>query len=202
MNFIHTGLPILHLLLDADGNMLNWGGKWDKVRTTDFAEFVNLPLSADQKSFNLRAGLTPEEEEVVDKIFNMSGFYRDLEPLEGAVEAYHKMVERGHHVQFATSPWWSNPTCLQDKSESILEHFGEDARRGLILTNDKTTLRADYLFDDKPEIKGRYEPTWQQILYDQPYNQDIALPRITHWDQWEDVLEAHFESTIMDVMSL
>lgn len=184
-------LRLLHILLDADGNMLNWGGKWDRVRSTDFSDFTNIPLTPDQRSFNLKLGLTEEEAAVVDTIFNMPGFYRDLEPFEGAVEAYHKMVEAGHRVQFATSPWWSNATCLQDKSESILEHFGEEAQRTMILTSDKTALRGDYLFDDKPEISGEYTPTWTQILYDQPYNRTVeGKPRITDWSQWEEVLEA------------
>lgn len=185
----------LHLLLDADGNMLNWGGRWDEHRTSEkYAKFTNIPLTQDQRSFNLKLNLNEEESAVVDEIFNLPGFYRDLEPFEGAVEAYHKMVEKGHRVQFATSPWWSNDTCLQDKSESILKHFGEDAQRNMILASDKTSLRGDYLFDDKPEISGHYtkegrQPEWSQILFDQPYNQDVDLPRIYSWYDWEEKLE-------------
>lgn len=196
-------LPQLHLLLDADGNFMDWGGKWDHIRSTEYAEYVNLPLTQDQRSFNLKLNLTEDEGAIVDEIFNRPGFYRDLEPFEGAVEAYHKMVEAGHRVQFATSPWWSNSTCLQDKSESILQHFGEEAQRSLILTGDKTALRGDFLFDDKPEITGHYTkegrtPEWQQILFDQPYNCDIDLPRIHSWvgDEWEEILERLLEEEL------
>lgn len=193
----------LHILLDADGNMMDWGGRWDHIRTSEYTEWNNLPLTQDQRSFNLKLNLSEEEAAIVDEIFNRPGFYRDLEPFEGAVEAYHKMVEAGHRVQFATSPWWSNSTCLQDKSESILQHFGEEAQKSLILTSDKTTIMADFLFDDKPEIKGFYTPVWQQILFDQPYNREIDLPRITSWEdnQWEEVLEEEIAKSYRNLVN-
>lgn len=185
----------LHILLDADGTFLSWGGRWDEIHAENFSTYTNIPLSAAQRDFNLKLGLTEEEQEIVDQMFNFPGFYKDLEPFEGAIEAYHKMIEAGHHVQFVTSPWWSNPTCLQDKSESFLKYFGENAQRTAVFTSDKTSVRGDFLFDDKPHISGHYtepgkRPTWQQILFDQPYNQNIDLPRIHSWvgDEWQEVI--------------
>ena len=181
----------LHLLVDADGTWMDWGLGFTSLADEKFPHFPNIPRHNEQRSFNLKLGLDTEEAAAVDELFNHPGFYRSLKPFPGAVEAYHKMLEAGHHVQIATSPWWANNTCLQDKADSIAEHFGEDARKKMILTSDKTAIRGDYLFDDKPEITGAYEPAWKQILVDQPYNRDIELPRIFGWEdnQWETILD-------------
>lgn len=194
----------LHILLDVDGTFLSWGGRWDEIHSQHFSSYTNIPLSAVQTDFNLKLGLNEEEQGIVDQMFNFPGFYKDLEPFEGAVEAYRKMIEAGHHVQFVTSPWWSNPTCLQDKSESILKYFGEDAQRTAVYTSDKTSVRGDFLFDDKPKITGHYtergqRPTWQQILFDQPYNQKVDLPRIHSWvgDEWERTIKSYFYDRIL-----
>jgi 5'-nucleotidase len=179
----------LHILLDADGTLLDWGAQWDAVLDELYPHFPNIPRTLNQRSFNLKLNLSEEEAAAVDEIFNHPGFYGRLKPIPGAQEAVAKMVEKGHHVQVATSPWWDNPTCLQDKSDSLAKFFGEDIRRTAHFGSDKTILRADYLFDDKPEIKGKYRPEWTQILYDQPYNRDIDLHRIFSWDDWEAKIE-------------
>lgn len=180
----------MHILLDLDGNMVDWGVRWDEILDT-LTGAENLPRAANQRSFNLKLGLTPKEQALVDEIFNHPDFYGKLKPIPGAVEAYHKMVEAGHHVQFATSPWWSNPTCLQGKADTVRNFFGEDALKKTILASDKTSMRGNILFDDKPEITGAYTPEWQQVLYDQPYNQDVQLPRIFSWetDEWRQAVE-------------
>jgi 5'(3')-deoxyribonucleotidase len=194
----------LHILKDADGTLLDWGGHWDWMRLSErFANYTNIPLTKDQRSFNLKLGLNEEESAAVDEMFDAFK-YGKLKPIEGAVEAYRKAEEAGHFVQIATSPWWTNRKCLQGKSNSILKYFGEDARKNMILTGDKTVLRGDYLFDDKPEIRGHYSPMWQQILFDQPYNQEIDLPRITSWDQEEDTLQflEELNVAVWDAMAL
>lgn len=197
-------LQPLHILLDADGTLFDWGARWDEIVNDKFSHLPNIPRTKDQRSFNLKLNLTEEESAAVDEIFNHPGFYGDLKPIEGSQEAVAKMQERGHHVQIATSPWWENPTCLQDKSDSIANYFGTSLRKSAIFTGDKTTLRADYLFDDKPEITGNYTPVWKQILFDQPYNKQIDLPRIITWDEWEEKLEVLEEQTYShwDVLSL
>jgi len=194
-------LPKLHILVDADGTLYDWGYRWDEILNEKAPHLLNIPRAVDQRSFNLRLNLTPEEAAVVDEVFNHPGFYGELRTLPGSQEAIAKMIEQGHHVQIATSPWWDNPTCLQDKADSIERDFG--IRKSIVFANDKTGLRGDVLFDDKPGITGHYEePTWTQILYDQPYNRELQLPRITDWSQWEEVLEKALDTNYaMDVVS-
>lgn len=176
----------LHILFDQDGVLAHWGNGFSTHPAIQ--PFPNIPRHADQRSFNLKEGLTPEEGMAVDEVFNTMS-YGDLEPMEGAIEAYRYTVERGHIVHIATSPWWTNKKCLQDKSDWVEKYLGDDARRRMVLTGDKTMLRADYLIDDKPSIKGEYEPVWEQIIFDQPYNQEVVGERLMAWDDWYFMLD-------------
>ena len=188
-----TELLPMHILFDQDGVLSHWGNGFSSHPQLE--PHPNIPRHEDQRSFNLKEGLTDEEAMVVDNVFNTMS-YRNLEPIEGAIEAYKKTVEAGFHVSIVTSPWWDNPTCLQDKADWVAEHLGEDARRNMILSGDKTRVIGDYLIDDKPKIPGYYAPVWKQILFDQPYNKDVALPRIMSWDDWNPV--EFFENLLAD----
>jgi 5'(3')-deoxyribonucleotidase len=182
----------MHILFDQDGTLNHWGPTgWDLSLVPYGDAAKNIPRHADQRDFNLKLNLTAEEAAIVDEVFNKPHFYLDLEPIEGAVEAFHKTVEAGHKVHIVTSPWWSNPTCLQDKSDWVAKHLGEQYRNLLIFTGDKTAIRGDFLVDDKPYITGEYEtPSWEQILFDQPYNQEVShLHRVTSWEKdWDNYL--------------
>jgi len=181
----------MHINFDQDGTLNHWGPSgWD-LSVERYGEVAkNLPRHSDQRDFNLKLGLNDEEAAIVDAIFNEPHFYLNLEPIEGAVEAFHKTIEAGHQVNIVTSPWWSNPTCLQDKSDWVAKYLGEEYRHLLIFTGDKTAIRGDFLVDDKPHIKGSYSPSWEQILFDQPYNREVThLHRITSWENdWDNYL--------------
>jgi len=49
-------------------------------------------------------------------------------------------------------------------------------------------VQGDLLIDDKPLIQGAVRPCWKHILFDAPYNRDVAdRPRI-NWSNWRNVL--------------
>ena len=57
-----------------------------------------------------------------------------------------------------------------------------------IITKDKTIITGDLLIDDKPEVTGSQEPTWEHILYSQPYNKDVKSKRRITWENWKPVI--------------
>jgi len=108
------------------------------------------------------------------------------------------MEQAGFQIWFCTSPLLGNPTCCQEKLEWIQEHFGDEYVKRVILCQDKTTVRGDILIDDKPNITGLHHPTWQQCLFDAPYNQTRTdLPRMSEWSDWETPLKKVLESSGM-----
>lgn len=174
--------------LDLDGVMAGWDEYLD-LRLGDHPELDDFPRQP-HRGWNDFAASDPKHKKLVYAILEHPEFYRSLEPIPGAVEAYRKMVADGHDVIFVSSPWESNPMGYQDKANWLFKRFGRTARKNLVLSSDKTIVSADVLVDDKPVIKGRHVPIWERIVFDQPYNQESTGRRIMNWTDgsWEDVL--------------
>jgi 5'(3')-deoxyribonucleotidase len=76
------------------------------------------------------------------------GFFRNLEPIEGAIETVNKLIEYGYDVYILTSPSVQNPLSYTEKREWIEKYLGLDMCYKLILSPNKTLLKGSYLIDD------------------------------------------------------
>lgn len=183
----------MRVLIDLDGVVANWGKGWDQYLDWRYpsSSTKNIPRHANQLSFDLHKGLSEDECKIVDETMdNMS--YINLEPIEGAIDALLSIQALGHEVLLVTSPWLTNPNCVQDKLAWVEKHLGAEWINRVIITKDKTLIDGDILIDDKPSIHGaKIDPTWVQVVFTQPYNRDvIARYRLDDWqaDNWLDVL--------------
>lgn len=177
------------ILVDMDGVIADWGGAWNNAMDLIGEAAANIPRHEQQMTFNLNEGRTPEEKAIIAEVMVTEGFYRHLSPIGGAKTALRSMLKAGHDVRIVTSPWISNPTCASDKLNWVAKYYGTHWAQRVILTTDKTLVRGDYLIDDKPEVKGSEDPTWEHILFDQPYNKTVeGRKRIVNWEDWESVL--------------
>ncbi len=178
----------MRILVDMDGVIADWGHAYGLSLDAFGDEAALIPRHKDQRSFNLNEGRTERERAIIAAVMVEPGFYARLEPIPGAKQALKAMVKQGHDVRIVTSPWVSNPTCASDKLNWIVKHYGSHWGARVIITTDKTLVYGDVLIDDKPEIHGDVEPTWEHILFDQPYNQNVQKARIRDWSEWADVL--------------
>jgi 5'(3')-deoxyribonucleotidase len=80
------------------------------------------------------------------------GAYRDMEPLEGALEAVKMVISMGFDVWIATKPPTGVPSAYSDKVSWVMEHLPELTSK-IIITHDKGLLgdEHDFLCDDRPE---------------------------------------------------
>lgn len=186
----------LRLLYDLDDTVAHFRRNFNVLRLDLYPELTGIPNLEDHASFNLWAGRTPEEIQAIDAIMNHPGFYRNLEPYEGAVEAVKEAQSLGHEVFFVSAPWVTNPTGASDKYAWVEEHFGLDLAKKLVLARDKTIVAGDILFDDKHPIPNRENATWAQVYVDAPYNRNEPGPRIHSWatDEWKNLVK-EFEET-------
>ena len=105
------------------------------------------------------------------------GIFRDLEPIEGAIEAINKLAESGkYELYIATTAPWGNPEAATDKRYWIENHFGELFQKRLTITHHKDMLYGDYLIDDRTKngaggFRGTLLqfgtetfPNWESIL--------------------------------------
>jgi 5'-nucleotidase len=184
----------MRILVDMDGVIADWGRAYGESLDLFGEDAAGIPRHKDQKTFDLHAGRTQTEKDLINAVMIEPGFYSRLDPIPGAKDALKAMVAQGHDVRIVTSPWISNPTCASDKLNWVVKHYGSHWGPRVIITADKTLVHGDILVDDKPEIKGAHEPTWEHVLFDQPYNQDIKKRRVLDWigDGWGAILEGYY----------
>ncbi|NOQ55935.1 MAG: 5'-3'-deoxyribonucleotidase [Nanohaloarchaea archaeon] len=147
-----------------------------------------IPLE-DRTSFYVKEQYPTQFKPLIEEIYLSKGFYLNLEPIEGSLEALSELSERGHEIYICTSPLLSNPFCIQEKYDWVMTHLGKDWTKKIIVTKDKTLIHSDFLIDDKPYIKGIQEPTWEHILYSQPYNKQVNSKRRLTWQNWESIID-------------
>ena len=177
------------VLVDMDGVLCEWTGLFNK-RVVEYAPHIDFPFLHDNSSWDMKAGLDKEGRDAVQTILTQSGFYADLEPIPGAIEALRAMKKEGHTIFIVTSPFSGNPTCASDKLDWLERHVGKGWGNRAIITSDKTAVRGDILLDDKPYITGHFEPTWEHVLFHAPYNRTISdgRRRMTDWSQWREII--------------
>lgn len=106
---------------------------------------------------------------------NNPRIFRDLKPIEGAVEAVKQLFEF-YDIYFLSTPMCCLPESFMDKRLWLETHFGDEAKKKLILTHRKDLVTGDILVDDRKlngagEFKGRFIhfgtekwPNWEFLL--------------------------------------
>jgi len=103
------------------------------------------------------------------------GFWRELEPLPGAIESY-KYLDEKYDVWVLTRPSFHNLNCYNEKAQWVRDNLGFDAQKKTILCGNKSLVKGQYLIDDhhkdgQPEFEGKWiqfgsdeYPDWKTIV--------------------------------------
>lgn len=166
------------VMWDLDGVHALWDDAVDEIARETGAVEHGFPLKHQRTQFAFYSDATPEVKEVILQVMNHPELYRRIKGDPKVKAAFKATEEAGHTNRFASSPWTGNKTCMQDKEDFIAAEFGEDVRKHLVLTHDKTILRADVLVDDKPELKGLFQDdlAFMHVIPTQPYNKHVDTP--------------------------
>lgn len=129
---------------------------------------VDFPWGVEQLSEELRK----EYEGDLDEVPN---FFRDLPPIDGAIDGYRKLSREYETYILSTAPW-RNPTAWVDKLLWVQDHLPKAAHKRLILTHNKQLHKGDYLIDDRTangagDFDGEHiqfgkepYPDWEAVL--------------------------------------
>lgn len=177
----------MRLLVDMDGVIADWGAEYGRQLDKFGEEAAAMPRHHEQKTFNLNAGRSKREREIIAEVLNAPDFYANLRPITGAITALRQAAKQGHDIRFVTSPWVSNPRCASDKLNWIVRYYGARWGQRVVITTDKTLVHGDILIDDKPEVTGATTPSWEHVLFTQPYNINIENKR--RMNTWADLKE-------------
>ena len=110
-----------------------------------------LLLDMDNTLFDFTAGLgrtsTLEPKYNPPEMYR-PGFFKNLKPTPGAVEAVKRLIESDKYdIYICSKPVAVLPDSYSDKVESIITHFPELSDK-IILTQNKFLIKADIIIDD------------------------------------------------------
>ena len=105
---------------------------------------------------------------------HIKGFFRNLKPMPGAIEAYNKL-SKDFDVYLLTTVPWSNPYACVEKIEWVKEYL-PGAYKNVIFSHHKDLNIGDYLIDDSlfngaDKFTGEHIqiytdkfPTWNSVI--------------------------------------
>lgn len=178
------------ILVDMDGVVADWvQGVYELCSMA--APELDFSALLSQTEWEMRDVLDPLALAVYDRVKTDPRLYSILMPYEGVIDAVFEMESAGHTVFFCSTPSSDNLLSASAKYSWIGETYGLDFREKTILTHDKTAVRGDYLFDDKPSIHGKFTPEWVQVVVDRPYNTTSVSPlRVSSLADWKEIINA------------
>lgn len=177
----------MRILIDMDGVIADFDSEFLRRWRERYPDKFYVPL-AERTTFYVKEQYPDELKPLASEIIWEPGFFRDMMPVDGGREALFEMNKMGFEVYICTSPLSTYKNCVLEKFEWVDKVLGSQWVDRLLLTKDKTLIKADYLIDDKPNITGVEDmPSWEHIVYDCPYNRGVNKRRIT-WENWKDVL--------------
>lgn len=106
---------------------------------------------------------------------DIPGFYDDLPPVEGALEAYRRLSDVYETYILSTAPW-NNDTAWAAKNRWVRRHLPEAGQKRLILSHHKHLVTGAYLIDDRKahgvqKFEGEHLhygserfPNWKAVL--------------------------------------
>lgn len=176
------------ILIDQDGPLADFEKGFLQSWKSKFPDEFFVEIEA-RRSFKIKDDYPEQLRPQVEQTYLEKHFYETLPIVQGASEAIHVMLERGHDVRICTSPLSQYENCILEKYFWVERHLGRDFLKRMIVTKDKTLIRGDLLIDDNPDVWGAVEPAWRWLLYDAPYNRGVLnRPRLT-WATWMNLFE-------------
>lgn len=118
------------------------------------------PTAFDYENYDDRADKVDEVCEANPDIFE------HLEPIEGGIEAVHELLDGdSFDVYFLSTPMYNVPQSYTSKRLWLEKHFGEKAKKRLILTHRKDLNLGHYIIDDRLTFNGVDKFTGKHIHF-------------------------------------
>ncbi|XP_076791597.1 5'(3')-deoxyribonucleotidase, cytosolic type isoform X2 [Arvicanthis niloticus] len=148
----------VRVLVDMDGVLADFESALLQGFRRRFPGDPHVPLEQRRGFFaeeQYRA-LRPDLEEKLVSVYEAPGFFLNLEPIPGAVDALREMNDmQDTEVFICTTPLRKYDHCVGEKYRWVEQNLGPQFVERIILTRDKTVVMGDLLIDDKDDIQER-----------------------------------------------
>ncbi|MEK7102986.1 MAG: hypothetical protein AAB870_01415 [Patescibacteria group bacterium] len=183
---MHIIIPkVYHVILDMDGVLADLYFQIYKLLKERHPHFILHDPNVQTEHYFSRQ--YPQYAKEIYEIFGEKGFFRNLPPVEGAIEAVHAIMKK-HHVSLCTTPIENAKYCKPEKRAWKNEMLG--TKVAIFFEKDKTRKRGDMIVDDNPKMEGKFLHTnpWEHVIYHQPYNKHVTDKRRIIWNNYHSVL--------------
>jgi 5'-nucleotidase len=173
---------IMIILVDVDDTVLDLNTEWIQNRyNPDYKD--NLSRSQ-IKTWNIDEYVKPECGMKIYDYLKDKDLYSNIKPILGAVEGVKKLRELKHRVIFVTAYFNEQKVECLHRNGLLNEYPYNDERwntaTDVIMANDKSLIKGDYLIDDRIE---NLEKFGSGFVFNQPWNNQICnFPRFYNWD--------------------
>lgn len=170
--------------LDKETEARNKGDVWTAVRLDSIS------------NWDMKMNLGPESEVYIRSYMRYPNFYRELDPIPGAVKAMQKLLADGHDVLVTTAIPKCAGLAYEGKKEWLRHFIPEFPLDNLIGVKRKDVIEADVLIDDGlHNIVPFFEKGRNAIVFDAPWNRNnpkeakmTNTKRFFRCRSWEHVL--------------
>jgi len=122
------------------------------------------------------------------------GFFKDLEPIKGALVAVRALIKMGFDVQILTQPVATSPHCYAEKVQWIGMWFPELINK-VNMVQDKGIAKGHYLVDDNAvKWKDKFEANGGKFVHF-VYNFHENNTQISNEEMWERIVNFFSEES-------
>jgi 5'-nucleotidase len=171
------------LLIDMDSVICDLMTEWHRRYNRDYHD----NLTVDQlKCWRSENYVKPECGVKIYDYLDEPGLFLNLKPLPNAIEVLDRLHNQ-YDILIATS---SVSNAFSEKEKWVEKHLPFIGKYNLVFSHRKNMISGDLLFDDAPHNLKAFSSTGRiAVAMDYPYNQDINVPRVRNWLEFEDFLK-------------
>jgi len=171
----------LSIVLDMDDVLTQTNSRWMERCNEDWDDDRAIEKLM---GWEIHRWVKPECGKRIYEYLSEPGFFRDLEPLDGAVDGVAELLSGGHDVVIATAAPIDSNTAVEEKKLWVREHLPFFDISDLLICHRKDMLRADLLFDDGSHNLENFRGI--SVCMDRSWNrgETCSEQRVTCWSDF------------------
>lgn len=165
-----------------------------QIGSSDSPADADIPVVHRAWSPDLWKCVDAQHQATAKRILKSRYFFRNLKPLEGALQGLLEMLNNGLNIMLVAQLNETSEFAVQERLSWIGAHLGEKWIERSIFVEDKTCIRAEVLIDTKMRDYPLLNSSWHPVLFDMPFNRraPVSIPRINHWFDWSEIILSMF----------